>query len=236
MREIIRGAIVALTMMVTATIAFAAWDIDKMNSHIDDTNWIVDEICSGTTLDAANRLIITNYHCVKESYDRYNGQNLKKGDLFLSQRIYDDYSVVKEIKYSAKIIAMEPRLDLAILQIRDETAVLTGELKFAPDTYKVKRGEKVFIVGNPTGQDGTLVVGYVSSLARTIFMNPQVSFQYFQVSGGLAGGVSGGSVYNESGEFIGIPSAATPAANFIGFVTPLSVIKKWLISSGLPVK
>ena len=46
----------ALFMALTASAAFAAWDVDSMNIQIDQTSVVVNEGCSGTLIDLDERV------------------------------------------------------------------------------------------------------------------------------------------------------------------------------------
>lgn len=209
--------------------AAAEWPLDKMNKYIEETNWFLDKSCSATTIDAKERLLLTNFHCVDSALARENGENFRPGDVFVSQRTYDDFSIVKEVTYSAAIIAVDPLKDLALIQIRDP-APLPSEAKLSKRN-ELLRGEKTLIVGNPEGLENTLVIGYVSSPARSLTIQ-NVNRKYFQMSGGVTGGASGGAVYNENGELIGVTAAGSPRSTYIGFAIPLSVVKDFLMYTG----
>lgn len=224
-----KSFLVAIFMALLSTAAFADWPLDRMNKHIEATNWILDNQCSGTTIDAKNRIILTNWHCIRTSLGRENGPNYAPGDVFVSQRKYQDFSIVKIVTYAAVVLDANPKLDVAILKIRDNSVVLTDEALPAK-TDTLQRGQKVYLVGNPEMQDNTLVVGYISSPSRMLNIEGY-SRRYFQVSGGLTGGASGGAVYNEDGEFIGITTAGSPRATYIGFAVPNSAIRELLTSS-----
>lgn len=229
--KILRTILVSVFAVVMAAAARADWPLDVMNKHIDQTNWILDNQCSATTFDKTHRLLLTNWHCVSMAEKRDNGQNYADGSIFVTQRTYDNFSVVKEITYVAELVVANPIADLAVVRIRDEKAILTEESKLSISDDLI-RGSKVLLVGNPQMQDGTLVVGYISSSARTLKIEG-TSRKYFQVSGGVAGGASGGAVYNENGELIGVTAAASQSATYIGFAIPISVIREFLTRTRL---
>lgn len=226
--------ILCLWIVLFSTDAKAEWSLKDINETIDHTNWVVNDSCSGTTLDASRRLILTNFHCVVSPGAPKPQQNHLKGEMVVSRITYTDFTIAKEIRYSAIVKVASPALDIAVLEIRDTTAYLYGQIKFPPNDYKMVRGEKVFIVGNPQMLDASLVLGNISSVARTMSTGPAAPFnQYFQVSGGMAGGVSGGAVYNDKGEFIGIPTLVSPNASYLGMAIPVSVIKSFLTGTGV---
>lgn len=229
-----KAILAALLLLVSTSVALADWPLDKMNKQIEETNWILDNQCSGTTIDSLNRLILTNWHCVRGTSGRNNGPNFEPGDVFVSQRIYEDFSVIKEVTYAADVIFIDPVADVAFLRIRDKSVKLPSMASIEM-TDTLVRGQKVYMVGNPQMQDNTLVVGYVSSPARLLAIEG-TSRKYFQVSGGITGGASGGAAYNEDGKFIGITAAGSPQAIYIGFAVPISVIRPLLMtiySSGI---
>jgi S1-C subfamily serine protease len=219
----------------TEAVAQAPWSLEELNTHVENTNWIVDDQCSGSTTDAKRRLILTNFHCVA-NIPSIRGNNYDTDNILVSQNTYDEYSIVKKVTYSAVVVYAEPMNDLALLQIRDVDAELEGQASLAPSTFQYLRGEKVYIVGNPALEDMTLVVGYISAPARTIYIDGLNKQRYFQMSGGVVGGASGGGVYNEWGELIGVTSAGTKDATFIGYAIPLSIIENFLNSASFFVK
>jgi hypothetical protein len=223
-------ALLALALMTGS--AFAYWPLKDMNKHIEDTNWIVEDRCSGTTVNAALKIILTNWHCI--STPGNGGQNINSTHFFVKQVKYQNFSIVKSISYATTVGFISPSVDLAILHIEDEDVTLTTEAVFEKDDTLL-RGAKVYLVGNPEMQDGSLVVGSISAPARLVTID-KVSRPYFQVSGGITGGFSGGSVYNENGKLIGVTSAVSHRSNFIGFAVPGEIIKGFLTLAKVPFK
>jgi hypothetical protein len=245
------GAAFALALL--STTAFAEWALPEMNKQIDETNWIVeagkdgDAVCAATTIDKERRLLLTSYHCIMGVDDRINGPNYQRGDIFVIQRQYEGYSVVKEVRYAASSIdlgiptsslsymvrSLEEKYDLTVLQIRDTTVKLPSQVKIAKENPKY-RGERVYIVGNASGQDGTLTVGHISNLHRTIIINGRTS-ETIQVSGGMSGGMSGGGAFNGEGELFGVNHAVNAHENYMGYVIPVEHIRDFLTKTvGLP--
>lgn len=208
--------------------SFAEWTIDEMNNHIDATNWIVDVGCSGTTIDKKRKFILTNWHCVNGTLGRKNGGNMRDGDIPVSQQKYQDYSVVKRVTYMAEVVAVNRAIDLAVLRIRDNDLVLTVQAKLSDSD--AKRGQKVYLVGNPAGEDSSVIIGNVSATARMRTIENDTR-PYFQVSGGVVPGASGGSVYDENGNLIGVMGATLNNAVIIGYAIPLTIVKAFLQST-----
>lgn len=215
--------------------------IDEMNTIIDQTNFILDDICSATLISVKHRLVLTNYHCVDgkikiiEREEKQSDGTVKRvrryvyNDIKLKQKTYKNYEVVGDSTYIAEILSTNKRQDLALLQIK-ASIPHTIESRLLPDGQTIKRLERVWTVGNPAMLDATAVEGIVSNTNRSITWSPGDVTYYFQVSGGLFGGNSGGAAYNADGYFIGVPGAGILEATHLGFVIPADVIKAWLKS------
>ena len=69
--------------------------------------------------------------------------------------------------YNARVVGSDPFSDIAVLRVEN-----ISESKLVPLTFgnssQVKIGEQAIAIGNPFGLSGTLTVGVVSGLGRTI--------------------------------------------------------------------
>jgi serine protease Do len=107
--------------------------------------------------------IITNYHVVAlaslsgESSNTSSSNN--NTDIVIT---FHDGSV-----YNARVVGSDPFSDIAVLRVEN-----ISESKLVPLTFgnssQVKIGEQAVAIGNPFGLSGTLTVGVVSGLGRTI--------------------------------------------------------------------
>jgi len=235
-----------LFFVMTSSAFAAQWSLEQMNKVIDQTNFVVNRGCSGTLISLEERIILTNYHCIeqnisfveKEETDA-NGYSKKVrvrkySDVAVEQHGYDGFARISTASYVAEIIAEEKKYDLAIVRIKSAIPHQIAS-RILPDSMKIVRGEKVFIVGNPAGNDATVVDGIVSNLNRTFELpwtgNEKVAM--IQFSGGIYGGNSGGALYNSAGYLIGVPAAGHRNATFIGLAIPISTVKKFLSESCL---
>lgn len=102
--------------------------------------------------------------------------------------------------YEARLIAGNPRLDLALL------AVEGGELAPLPlgDSARLRVGELVFAVGNPWGNRGVVTAGVVSGLGELPAARGERPASYIRSDVRLAPGNSGGPLLNARGEVVGI--------------------------------
>ncbi|MFZ0646850.1 MAG: trypsin-like peptidase domain-containing protein [Nitrososphaeraceae archaeon] len=108
--------------------------------------------------------IITNYHVVAlaslsgESSNNISSSN-NNTDIIVT---FNDGSV-----YNARVVGADRFSDIAVLRVEN-----ISESKLVPLTFgnssQAKIGEQVVAIGNPFGLSGTLTVGVVSGLGRTI--------------------------------------------------------------------
>ncbi len=105
-----------------------------------------------------------------------------------------------EQRHTARLIAGNPRLDLALLAVDD------GELTPAPigDSAGLRVGELVFAVGNPWGQRGVVTAGIVSGVGEIPAGRDEQPASYIRSDVRLAPGNSGGPLLNARGEVVGI--------------------------------
>lgn len=150
--------------------------------------------------------IMTNYHVIETAYE---------------------YGVSPQVimrdgtTYSAKIIGFEASNDVAVLKI-DATGLSPVKIGSSAD---VQPGEAIYAVGNPNQLDYTITDGIVSALDREVQVDSGTGYSItmFQISAAVNSGNSGGPVYNEYGEVIGIVSAKymSTGTEGLGFAIPI---------------
>jgi serine protease Do len=103
-------------------------------------------------------------------------------------------------RHEARLIAGNPRLDLALLDVAG--AALTP----APigESAGLRVGELVFAVGNPWGQRGVVTAGVVSAVGELPAGRGEQPASYIRSDVRLAPGNSGGPLLNARGEVVGI--------------------------------
>lgn len=234
-------ALLAAIAVLFPAISYADWSLADLNKTIEQTNFIVNRGCSGTLISLKDRLVLTNYHCIDDnvtSVEREitNQQGWvrkvkirKYEDVPLAQNMYSGFVKTGTFTYIAEIIAESKTRDLAVLKIKGET-LHTYASPILPDGEKVTRGEKIYTVGNPLGEDATVVSGIVSNVNRAFDFpwTDGARLPMIQISGGIAGGNSGGALYNDKGQLIGVPAAGYQGATHLGFAIPMDVIKPFL--------
>ncbi len=142
-----------------------------------------------------------------------------------------DYTVMmsNEEKYSARVMALDPTNDIAILKIEAGNNLPTVELA---DSMNLKIGQTVIAIGNSLGEfRNTVSKGIISGLKRNVtagsgFGQTERLSEVIQTDAAINPGNSGGPLLNLSGEVIGVNVAMAQGAENIGFALPVNLIKK----------
>lgn len=179
-----------------------------------------DGLGSGFVIDDEGH-IITNYHVVE-------------GVTELEVDFLSGYKVRGEV------IATDLDSDLAVLKV-DAPADELLPLPFG-DSDQVKVGQTVIVIGNPFGLNGTMTVGIVSSMGRTLESMHQAPGGAYFTAGGIIQtdaainpGNSGGPLLNLQGEVIGVNRAiqtnsytvtGDPSNSGIGFAISSNIVKR----------
>lgn len=166
---------------------------------------------------SSNGLLVTNAHVVKGA---------SEVNVFFSNGVKD----------YAKIVALDPYRELALLKVRKEGL---KPLKLG-NSDNVRIGEIVFAIGSPLGLPGpTVTMGVVSAIGRTITGRNIILEDLIQTDAAINPGNSGGPLINAEGEAIGVTTAIIPYAQGVGFAIPINTVKKFieLISKyGRPIR
>lgn len=144
-----------------------------------------------------------------------------------------DYTVLLEPtkKYSAKVLATDPLVDVAILKIKGKNFPY---LELGNST-EIELGEQVVAVGNPLGEfEDTISSGIISGLSRKITAYGNIPFKatslrgLIQTDAAINPGNSGGPLVDMNGKVIGINTAVVMGAQNIGFAIPINYAKRAL--------
>lgn len=214
------------------------WTSKEMNDVVNQTNFIVEEQCSGTLISLKERLILTNHHCVDNFYSYVEREEVgvdgtvKKvkrvefRDMTVSQRAYKGHRKVGATQYQTEIVATAKKYDLALLRIRAESLPYSRESKVLPNGTEVLRGDEAYAVGNPLMLDATVTKGIISSVNRMFRVpwadNAEVPF--IQTDAAISPGSSGGALYS-NGFLVGVPAAGMVG---IGLAIPYTTIRQFL--------
>ncbi|QSR87134.1 trypsin-like peptidase domain-containing protein [Candidatus Methylacidiphilum infernorum] len=154
-------------------------------------------------LVSAEGYIITCAHVVERSIDR-------KVQVTLNE---------KKIETEAKILAVDPTTDLALLKVDSKTALPFLDIQNVSPTLL---GQTLIVLGNPVGYQNSVSKGILSAIDRTIETEGGKIEGLLQTDAAINPGNSGGPIVDISGKFVGISSAkfAGEAIEGIGFAIP----------------
>ena len=151
--------------------------------------------------------ILTNYHVIENAYANRSTVNVitHSGE-----------------RYDASIVGFEADNDVAVLKIDAEgldPAVLGNS-----DHMRV--GDMLYAVGNPLGElEFTMTIGYVSALDRLINTEANTdAINMFQLDAAINSGNSGGPIYNNMGQVVGVATAkySSSGVEGLGFAIPIN--------------
>lgn len=128
--------------------------------------------------------------------------------------------LVDERQFQAVVVGRDPKLDLALLKLKDAKDLPAVQLG---SSNSLRIGEHVLAVGNPFGLGHTVTLGIVSAKSRTI--GAGLYDDFIQTDASINPGNSGGPLFNWRGEVVGINTAIRPDANNIGFAIPIDALK-----------
>ena len=150
--------------------------------------------------------IATNYHVVETAIQSDSKVTVKMND---------------GTSYEGKVIGGDADNDVALVKIEAKglSAATLG------NSNEMEVGETVYSIGNPLGElTYTLTSGVVSALDRELQTSVSGSINMFQIDAAINSGNSGGPIYNDRGQVIGIATAKnmTSGVEGIGFAVPVN--------------
>ncbi|WP_437679366.1 S1C family serine protease [Sorangium sp. So ce131] len=120
-----------------------------------------------------------------------------------------------------EVLAFDEDRDLAIVRIHARR-----KLPLLPlgDSGAVRPGDPVVAIGHPLGLADTVSNGLVSAVR---VVDPALTL--LQISAPIAPGSSGGPLFNERGEVIGVAAAVATQGQNLNFGVPAAYLKKLLV-------
>jgi S1-C subfamily serine protease len=132
-------------------------------------------------------------------------------------------------KYDAKVMAIDPVSDVAVIKIEAGKALPTLDLA---DSSNLKIGQTAIAIGNSLGEfRNTVSKGIISGLKRNVtagdgFGQAETLSEVIQTDAAINPGNSGGPLLNINGQVIGVNVAMAQGAENIGFALPINLVKK----------
>ena len=176
--------------------------------------------------EAGDAYIITNYHVV------YNSQSTTKygiaSEIFvmLYGMEYTDY------KIKATYVGGSMTYDIAVLKVENSRTLKDSSARAVTvtDSDEAVVGGDVVAVGNPEAEGISATQGIVSVLSEEITMTgaddvTKVTFRVMRVDAAINSGNSGGGLFDEKGDLIGIVNAKVKSDEVenIGYAIPSNV-------------
>ena len=174
--------------------------------------------------------IITNYHVV------YDSEETKKAHTNIYVNFIGDQYLVNAFK--AKFIGGSATFDIAVLYIED-TRLKDMEIRAVDlfDSNKLVAGTPAIAIGNPQGDGIAVTEGIVSVDSEDIYMEPistenvtlnadgEVGMRVIRIDTPVNSGNSGGGLFNNHGELIGIVNAKIMSSTVvnIGYAIPSNI-------------
>jgi S1-C subfamily serine protease len=180
---------------------------------------------------SADGLILTNAHVVTNSADAgVQPQDVKKADA-----VYVRFSDQQQV--DAQVVGYDLFADVAVLRVSDTSVSLTP-LPLG-DSDKVAVGQPVAAIGSPFFEAGSLSVGVVSAVNRSLSSGTGFGIPgAIQTDAAINHGNSGGPLFNADGEVIGINAQIRTTGGGgegVGFAVPIDLAKrsmKQLVANG----
>ncbi|MBP5548046.1 MAG: trypsin-like peptidase domain-containing protein [Bacteroidales bacterium] len=137
--------------------------------------------------------------------------------------------------YSAVVVAMDKVNDISVIRINDPNFKDYGEVPYAVLQRMANVGEDIFVLGysltQALGNEIKLTNGIVSS--RTGYKG---DISAYQISAPIQPGNSGGPLFDNDGNVIGIVVAGVPGTENVGYAIKTSYLKILIESAGLNIK
>ena len=152
--------------------------------------------CTGSAFAAFEEgVFVTNYHVVEQEV----------------------YSIIAKTEDGTifemdSILAFEPKYDIAIIRTKANPDISPLPIGSSAD---LEKGEKVVAIGSPLGLLNTVSTGVFSGYNDTGKMNE------IQFSASISNGSSGGALFNNAGEVIGITSASYTEGQNLNVAVPI---------------
>jgi S1-C subfamily serine protease len=130
--------------------------------------------------------------------------------------------------YPATVVGTDPYSDLAIVKVPTAPASEFHPLTLSSSS-SVNVGDPVAAIGNPFGLSGSLTVGVVSQLGRTITEATAGNYSIadvIQFSAPINPGNSGGPLFNSIGQVIGLTTATVNGSQGVGFAIPSDAVAR----------
>lgn len=212
---------------------------------VPDESGIPTSAGSGTVLDAAQGLILTNYHVIG---DRLSSTWFNRDGIAVIGVNPPNLRGVPVFRYYAQVVKADAEMDLALLRVFAPFEDINGALPANLGLTAVDRGssnaleigDPIYVLGFPGlgGDTVTYTEGIVSGFLDEDRNGVE---EWIKTDAEVNHGNSGGLAVDDAGDFVGVPSAGytdAESAGKISLIRPgdlaLTYYDAWTVSSPTP--
>jgi hypothetical protein len=117
--------------------------------------------------------------------------------------------------YRGEVLTVDDELDIALILVRDSKLPAA---RIYQDPVQPKPGTAVYAIGSPLGLDRTITSGILSATRK------MGGTEWLQFSSPISPGSSGGGLFNEKAELLGITTSKMAAGEGLGFAVKMTDI------------
>lgn len=227
-------AVMAGVLAVTLTASRGYADTAVYRQALKSTAWVVAKVDeelsrgSGVLVDKQRRLVVTNYHVVREAREALVFFPYFKDGAVETER---DFYVrnAKKLGIKARVIAVDRRRDLALIELPAVSEQIPA-IELAEDS--AGPGETVHSLGNPGSSD--VLWAYTSGTVRAVYRKQfrtgagEHNFKVLETQSPINSGDSGGPVVNGEGKLVGVSQAMSTKARLVSYSVDVSEVKAFL--------
>jgi len=179
----------------------------------------------------------------EEQYQQGTGSGFvvdKDGHIVTNNHVVADAEEVQVMFHDgttvrATVVGTDPDSDLAVIKAEGVAASELYPLLLG-DSDSLEIGQRALVIGNPYGLRGTLTVGIISALGRSLQLGRMSEVlgsrfsipELIQTDAAINPGNSGGPLLNSQGQVIGVNTAYDPEVSGVGFAVPVNTLKRVL--------
>ena len=149
-------------------------------------------------LDGNTAYIITNYHVIYDSYSSGYSKNIE---------VYLYNLVLEEQMVDATVVGASKNNDIAVLKATSDLFLEDTVQEVTVNTTEPVAGQATFAVGTPSLYTFSVTSGIVSVESEYITTAYSSNVRVYRTDTALNSGNSGGGMFNEYGELMGISDA-----------------------------
>ncbi len=177
---------------------------------------------------AGDAYIITNYHVVYNIYSVESDKISNEIKVYLYGMEYEDYAI------PATYVGGSMKYDIAVLKVEGSNILKTSSARAAnfADSNDVSVLQTAIAIGNPEGEGISATVGAINVDSENITMTgvdgaTEVTMRVMRIDAAVNGGNSGGGLFDDEGNVIGIVNAKITSSTIdnIGYAIPSNVAK-----------